>query len=122
MLRQSFLAAVLAVAMPMAVHASDLSADQIAAEIVDHSIVWWETDGWHRGGLRLDGDGTAEVTVDAPVVAGDLGRWWIEGDRLCTSWGALRAATAKCYTVRRGDGGRYITSGGNVFEIRDAGV
>ncbi len=49
-------------------------------------------------------------------------RWAIRNGDLCTVWGDLRSGREKCYSVRRNPDGRFVTSGGNVFEIRDAGV
>jgi hypothetical protein len=123
--RRFVLAAVLALpalAGPSPALAGDLDGRQIADEIVERSLVWWETGGWHAGSLRLAADGSAELTVDRPAMAGDVGRWRILGDRLCTSWETLRASGEKCYTIRRDAEGRFVTSGGNVLEVREAGA
>jgi len=102
--------------------AADLDGSAIESELIGRSIVWWEEGGWHKGHLLLSPDGTAEISVDDPQPAGDTGRWAIRGGDLCTVWGDLREGREKCYSVRRGADGRFVTSGGNVFEIRDAGV
>lgn len=102
--------------------ATDLDGPAIESELIGRTIVWWEEGGWHKGHLLLSPDGTAEISVDDPEPAGDTGRWVIRGADLCTVWGDLRGGREKCYSVRRGTGGRFVTSGGNVFEIRDAGV
>jgi hypothetical protein len=102
--------------------AADLDGPAIASELVGRSIVWWEEGGWHKGHLLLSPDGTAEISVDNPEPTGDVGRWAIRGGDLCTVWGDLREGREKCYSVRRAPDGRFVTSGGNVFEIRDAGV
>lgn len=102
--------------------AADLDGPAIENELIGRSIVWWEEGGWHKGHLLLSPDGTAEISVDDPAPAGDVGRWAIRGGDLCTVWGDLRDGHEKCYSVRRDDDGRFVTSGGDVFEIRDAGV
>lgn len=102
--------------------AADLDGSAIENELVGRSIVWWEEGGWHKGHLLLAPDGTAEISVDDPEPAGDTGRWAIRDGDLCTVWGDLRSGHEKCYSVRRDADGRFVTSGGNVFEIRDAGV
>lgn len=107
---------------PLGAAAADLDSSAIENELVGRSIVWWEEGGWHKGHLLLSPDGTAEISVDDPEPAGDTGRWAIRGGDLCTVWGDLRGGREKCYSVRRDAHGRFVTSGGNVFEIRDAGV
>lgn len=102
--------------------AAELSAAEIRDEIVGHTLVWWEAEGWSAGDLHLAPDGRAEITVDHPRPSADSGNWTLSGDRLCTSWGRLRAGDTKCYGIERGAQGRFVTSGGNVFEIRDAGA
>ncbi|MBE7608455.1 hypothetical protein G6O43_26430, partial [Salmonella enterica subsp. enterica serovar 4:-:1,2] len=74
------------------------------------------------GLLLLAPDGTAEITIENANEHGDKGRWVLRNGELCTTWLELRDGGEKCYSVRRGEHGRFVTSGGNVFEIRDAGV
>lgn len=115
--------ALLICALPLApAAASDLSADEIRDEIIGHSLVWWEADGWSAGSLVLTPDGRAEITVDQPRTSADLGAWTFSGDQICTTWESLRAGTPKCYRIERDGNGRFLTSGGNIFEVRDAGV
>lgn len=102
--------------------AADLTASEIQDELIGRSLGWWEEGGWHAGGLVLSPDGRAEITVDTPDVRADAGRWSLDGNRICTAWSDVRAGLRKCYTVQRGDAGRFVTSGGNVFEVRDVGV
>ncbi|WP_181704794.1 hypothetical protein [Chthonobacter rhizosphaerae] len=102
--------------------ATELTAEEIRDELVGHAIGWWEEGGWHAGGLVLAPDGRAEITVDSPRAEADAGRWTLEGNRICTAWRAMRAGGEKCYTVERVSARRFVTSGGNVFEIRDFGV
>ena len=102
--------------------AADLTAGEIRSELVGHAIVWWEDGGWLQGQLVLAPDGSAEITVDRPRTSGDVGRWTIRDGEICTEWGEMRAGIEKCYSIRRDEAGRFVTSGGNVFEIREAGV
>jgi hypothetical protein len=104
------------------VFAADLTPGEIRSELIGHAIVWWEEGGWHQGELVLAPDGSAEITVDRPEAAGDVGRWTIKDGEICTAWGEIRAGVEKCYSIRRDAAGRFVTSGGNVFEIREAGV
>lgn len=102
--------------------AGDLTSAELERELVGRAIVWWEQGGWHKGHLMLGRDGAAELSVDDPAPAGDTGRWAIRDGQICTVWGDLRAGREKCYSVRRGDGGEFVTSGGNVFTVRETGV
>ena len=102
--------------------ADDLTPAEIENELVGRQIVWWEDGGWLTGHLTLGPNGSAEISVDHPERQVDSGRWALRGGELCTEWSRMRSGTEKCYHVRRGSEGRFVTSGGNVFEIREAGV
>jgi hypothetical protein len=102
--------------------AGDLTSTEIRDELVGRSIVWWENGGWLNGYLVLAPDGSAEISVDHPQRQGDKGRWTLRGGELCTEWDEIRSGVQKCYSIQRGADGRFVTSGGNVFEIREAGV
>jgi hypothetical protein len=115
-------AAVLFLGVAGPAQAGELTAQEIRTELVGQTIVWWETDGWHAGDLTLRPDGRARITVEKPHAAAESGRWSIEGNRICTQWISLRAGSAKCYSVTRVSEGRFVTSGGNVFELRQAGA
>lgn len=114
--------AIAIVVLPVPAVAGELTPAEISDEIVGRRIVWWQDGGWLTGSLLLAPDGAAEISVEHPQRRGDTGRWALRGTELCTRWGAMRAGTEKCYSIRRGEMGRFITSGGNVFEIREAGV
>ena len=123
MIRQSVAVAIASAAFSATpAFATDLTPAEIRSELVGRAIVWWEEGGWLAGQLVLAPDGSAEITVDTPKPAGDVGRWTIRDGELCTEWGAIRDGIEKCYSVRRDAAGRFVTSGGNVFEIREAGV
>jgi hypothetical protein len=103
-------------------NAGDLSDREIRDELVGKTIVWWEDGGWLHGHLFLLPDGKAEISVSHPRRAGDIGRWTLRDGEICTAWGEVRSGREKCYAVSRGASGRFLTSGGNVFEVREAGV
>lgn len=102
--------------------AERLTPAEIQAELVGAAIAWWEEGGWHHGSLFLAPDGSARIDLAGPERADDTGRWWQEGDRICTVWSNLRAGAQTCYSLERAEAGRFMTSGGNVFELRDAGA
>jgi hypothetical protein len=103
-------------------HAAELDAETLRGELVGQLIQWWENDGWHSGHLKLWPDGRADLMVDAPEKASDGGHWAIRGNQICTTWASLRAGDQKCYSVEQLSPTRFITSGGNVFEIVTAGA
>lgn len=107
---------------PATAGAADLSHGEIADELVGKQIAWWEEAGWRHGYLMLLPNGAAEMTVDRPGQQYDVGRWALRGDEVCTRWGDVRGGTEKCYRIRRDDGGLFVTTGGNVFEVRELGV
>ena len=124
-LRSTALCSVILIASALATgeaEAGDLSSTELQNELVGRSIAWWEAGGWRGGLLLLAPDGTAEITIENANEHGDKGRWGLRNGELCTTWLELRDGGEKCYSVRRGEHGRFVTSGGNVFEIRDAGV
>jgi hypothetical protein len=100
----------------------DMSSAEIESELVGRQIIWWEDGGWLTGRLTLGPNGAAEISVEHPAPQADRGRWVLRDGELCTEWANMRSGTEKCYRVRRAEQGRFTTSGGNVFEIRDAGV
>lgn len=119
----AIVAAIIAlVASWQAALAGDLTERELRAELVGKQIAWWEEGGWLAGHLFLLPDGRAEITVSHPRADGDTGRWTIRGGEICTEWTGLRSGRQKCYGVSRGAAGRFVTSGGNVFEVREAGV
>ncbi|MCC7251783.1 SH3 domain-containing protein [Hyphomicrobium sp.] len=55
--------------------------------------------------MRFGNDGlvSAEAGVLAPVLgsAKDRGRWWVEGEKLCTKWFRWFEAGVRCLTIRQ---------------------
>jgi hypothetical protein len=108
--------------MPGIAFGADMTTGEIRDELVGRSIYWWEADGWLRGQLVLAPDGFAEITVEKPDVKGDTGTWALKNDQICTAWAGFRSGDEKCYSLTREAPGRFVTSGGNIFEIRETGV
>jgi hypothetical protein len=104
------------------VFAEELTQSEIRDELVGRQICWWQQDGWQSGHLTLGPNGSAELSVDHPGQQLDIGRWTLRGGELCTEWETMRGGAEKCYRLERDEHGRFVTSGGNVFEIREAGV
>jgi hypothetical protein len=102
--------------------ADELTQSEIRDALVGRRIVWWQQDGWQSGHLTLGPNGAAELSVDRPGRQLDVGRWSLRGGELCTAWETIRGGAEKCYSLERDAEGRFVTSGGNVFEIREAGV
>lgn len=102
--------------------AGEMTASEITSELVGRQIVWWQDGGWQTGQLMLLPDGAAELSLDRPERLGDVGRWALRGSELCTEWSQMRDGREKCYSIERGNDGRFVTSGGNVFELRETGV
>jgi hypothetical protein len=105
-----------------AARAGDLTQSEIRDELVGRQIIWWEDGGWLSGHLTLGSNGQAELSVERPRRQLDTGRWTLRDGELCTEWSAMRSGAEKCYSLRRDEQGRFVTSGGNVFEVREAGV
>ncbi|MDW6026672.1 hypothetical protein SAZ10_33465 [Mesorhizobium sp. BAC0120] len=102
--------------------AGDLTSAEIQNELVGRQIVWWEDGGWLIGRLTLGRNGSAEISIDRPEPQADVGHWAFRDGELCTEWSRIRSGAEKCYSLRRAANGRFVTSGGNIFEIREAGV
>lgn len=117
----SCLAAAL-LALSGSVLAAELEPDEIAHQLVGKQIAWWEEAGWRHGYLMFLPNGAAEMTVDRPSRQHDVGRWAQRGNAICTQWGAAREGREKCYRVSRGPDGLFVTTGGNVFQVRELGV
>jgi hypothetical protein len=98
--------------------AADLAARDIRDRLVGQTIRWWAEDSFLSGDLVLAEDGRAELTVRAPE-SRDHGTWWLADGRLCTRWAAERDGAEKCYALRPLSDRRFVTTGGNVFELLD---
>ncbi|MBL8574983.1 MAG: hypothetical protein JNM13_15010 [Hyphomicrobiaceae bacterium] len=101
--------------------AVELDAAAIRDRLVDQSILWWADGGFLHGGLELAADGSAAITMENPSGA-DIGRWRLDGAALCTRWNAARSGDEKCYRIRQVAPHRFVTTGGNVFELIAPGM
>lgn len=106
---------------PCSASAGDLAGADIERMLVGHSIRWWVEDSRLEGDLMLEPGGRAEIASESPSLL-DEGRWRLSGDELCTTWREARSGVEKCYRVRQVAERRFVTTGGNVFELRDPGA
>jgi len=92
-----------ALAEPVAVTGEELQ------KAVSGSVVEIDTPLGTKVPMRFGKDGlvSAEAGVLAPVLgsAKDRGRWWVDGDQLCTKWFRWFDAGVRCLTIRQ-DGAR----------------
>jgi len=109
------LALMLTTLAPALAAADDLTTADIRNRLVGQPIRWWD-DGWSAGELMLEPDGRARLVLWAPF-SQDEGTWRIEAGALCTRWSSARAGQEKCYRLRPQTDRRFLTTGGNVFEI-----
>lgn len=74
-------------------------------EAVSGSVVEIDTPLGTKVPMRFGKDGlvSAEAGVLAPVLgsAKDRGRWWVDGDKLCTKWFRWFDAQPRCLTIRQ---------------------
>ena len=105
------LAAVLAL-FPLAAQASSFSASDIQASIIGRTIYLATPFGGefplnYRPGGRVDGDGEA-LGLGRWVQPQDVGRWWIDGDRLCQQFQTWYNGSPMCFELTR-TGARSLT-------------
>lgn len=101
--------------------AAELGEADVRAALVGKSLRWWAEDGWLHGDLTFERDGSASITSENPAAA-DRGRWRFADGQICTVWHATRGGAEKCYFVRQVSRHRFVTTGGNVFEIVEPGA
>lgn len=84
--------------------ANDDLKDTVSGAIVEIDTPLGTTVPMHFG---TDGLVSAEAGVLAPVLGApkDRGRWWVDGDKLCTKWFRWFDAGVRCLTIVR-DGSR----------------
>jgi uncharacterized membrane protein len=100
--------------------AGDLAAVDIERLLVGRAIRWWVEDSWLYGDLFLAPGGRAALAIaTGEPEETDEGRWRLAGDEICTVWRHARTGNEKCYRVRRVTERRFVTTGGNVFEIAE---
>lgn len=121
MLRTLVLSLAVLSAVP-AVAQDGMARQEIVDELVGRDIAWWDAAGWRHGYLMFLPDGKAEMTIDDAEKQRTRGSWVLRGDQVCTRWDKAREGSEKCYRVQRGDKGMFVTTGGNVFEVRELGV
>lgn len=108
MLRPFLVISLLSVATGASADPLPLSNDELK-QTVAGSTVEIDTPLGSTVPMRFGTDGlvSAEAGVLAPVLgsAKDRGRWWVDGDKLCTKWFRWFDAGVRCLTIAR-DGSR----------------
>lgn len=102
--------------------AEDLNANQINNQLIGQSLKWWNSSGWDAGWMQLLPGGKAMITVETPRQQRDVGRWFVRGNEVCTTWSALREKMQKCYSLQEVEPGHFVSSGGNEFRVISAGA
>lgn len=102
------------VAMAMPAHATDraLSANELTTMVSNMDIAFSSRFISGVTSYRLDGSARTELAIGVS----DQGKWWLDGDQVCTQWQSLRNGDVSCVTIYQGDGDTYRTSNG--FTIR----
>jgi hypothetical protein len=92
---------------------------EIERQLIGKRLDWKSLDGSLDvyGQITFHKDGRVVMSTNLPGLAADEGRWWFDANQLCTRWAEAREGEAKCYNLIDQGGGRYMTTGGNLFEI-----
>jgi hypothetical protein len=98
--------------------AEPLSSSDVVSKVIGHTLTWTAEDGPQRGEIIFAEDGSVEMTTTLPGLPRDLGTWRLRAGELCTRWQAARQGVEKCYRIEEAGPGRFRSSGGNIFEIK----
>jgi hypothetical protein len=98
---------------------SSMSSGDINRLVIGKQLDWKSLDGSLNvfGSIIFRSDGKVVMTTNLPGLAKDEGQWWFDQDRLCTRWSAARDGEAKCYHLIDQGAGRFLSTGGNLFEV-----
>ena len=58
-----------------------------------------------KGTATFRKDGSAKLTI--PALGGDVGRWWSDGDQVCTQWVQALRRKPVCARIERFPDGSY---------------
>jgi hypothetical protein len=96
-----------------------MQSSEIEKQIIGKKLDWKSLDGSLDvyGQITFSRDGKVVMTTNLPGLPADEGQWWFDQNRICTRWAAARDGEAKCYHVMQQGGGRFTTTGGNLFEL-----
>ena len=96
-----------------------LSSRDISEKIVGQKMDWRSLEGNLSafGEILFQKDGRVEMTTNLPGLPSDIGAWWLDDNQICTRWGEARDGEAKCYRLIDQGSGKFLTTGGNLFEI-----
>jgi hypothetical protein len=91
----------------------------IETQLVGRKLAWKSLDGSLDvfGEITFMKDGRVVMTTNLPGLPADEGKWWFDKDQICTRWGQAREGEEKCYHLIDQGSGRFLTTGGNLFEI-----
>jgi hypothetical protein len=91
---------------------------EITTQVIGRKLIWRSLDGslGVHGEILFTADGKVAMTTNIPGLETDQGNWWFDEDQLCTRWSSARDGEAKCYRLIDQGAGRYMTTGGNLFE------
>jgi len=108
----SIVLASIAFAMPAQSADPALTENELNLIVADVDIAF--SSRWVSGvtSYRLDGSVRTELSIGIS----DQGKWWLDGNRVCTQWESLRRGRTNCITIFRGEDDTYRTSDG--FTIR----
>jgi hypothetical protein len=90
----------------------------ITTQVIGKKLLWRSLDGslGAYGEIIFTSDGKVAMTTNIPGLETDEGNWWFDENQLCTRWSAARSGEAKCYHLIDQGSGRFMTTGGNLFE------
>jgi len=99
--------------MALPAHATEraLSANELNAMVSNTEIAF--SSRWVSGVTSYRQDGSART--DLAIGVSDHGKWWLNGNQVCTQWQRLRNGQANCVTIFQGDGETFRTSNGFII-------
>lgn len=109
---------VLANSFVLPANSEPLSPNDIVSQVIGQTLNWTAEDGPQRGEIIFAEDGSVEMTTTLPGLPRDLGTWRMQAGELCTRWQAARQGAEKCYRIEQAGPGRFRSSGGNIFEVK----
>jgi hypothetical protein len=92
--------------------------NEIERQVIGKTLAWKSLDGSLNvfGQITFGRDGKVIMTTNIPGLPADEGKWWFDENQLCTRWANARDGEAKCYRLIDQGSGRFMTTGGNLFE------